>query len=54
MLIKRLLLNDRGGIYVLEQVVFAMIVVPILNLAVPAASAFHLSTFSVTSIQPRI
>jgi len=48
MLIKRLLLNDRGGIYVLGLVVLAMIIVPILNLAVPADSALHLSTFSVT------
>lgn len=48
MLIKRLLLNDRGGIYVLGLVVLAMVVVPIFNLAVPADSAFHLSTFSVT------
>src|SRR6218665_2144586 len=48
MLIKRLLLNDRGGIYVLGLVIFAMVVVPILNLAVPADSAFHLSTFMVT------
>lgn len=48
MLIKRLLLNDRGGIYVLGLVALAMIVVPILNLAVPADSALHLSTFTVT------
>lgn len=48
MLIKRLLLNDRGGIYVLGLVALAMIIVPILNLAVPADSALHLSTFTVT------
>ena len=48
MLIKRLLLNDRGGIYVLGLVFLAMIVVPILNLAVPDDSTFHLSTYSVT------
>lgn len=48
MLIKRLLLNDRGGTWVLSILVLAMMVVPVFNLAVPEASAFHLSTFSVT------
>jgi urea transport system permease protein len=48
MLIKRLLLNDRGGIVVLGLVALSMILVPILNLAVPESSAFHLSTFAVT------
>ncbi|RYZ94112.1 MAG: urea ABC transporter permease subunit UrtC [Moraxellaceae bacterium] len=48
MLIKRLLLNDRGGQIVLGLVALTMIIVPILNLAVPDTSPLHLSTFTVT------
>jgi len=48
MLIRRLLLNDRGGAWVLAIVLVAMLVVPICNLAVPESSPLHLSTFSVT------
>ena len=48
MLIKRLLLNDRGGIFVLGLIAITMLMVPILNLAVPESSAFHISTFAVT------
>lgn len=48
MLLKRLLLNDRGGIFVLALILLAMVLVPLLNLAVPETSALHLSTFSVT------
>jgi urea transport system permease protein len=48
MLLKRLLLNDRGGIFVLAIILLAMVLVPLLNLAVPETSALHLSTFSVT------
>lgn len=48
MLIRRLLLNDRGGAWVLGIILVAMLVVPICNLAVPESSPLHLSTFSVT------
>lgn len=48
MLIKRLLLNDRGGAVILALILLMMIIVPILNLAVPTSSPLHLSTFSVT------
>jgi urea transport system permease protein len=48
MLIKRLLLNDRSGIWVLSIIALTMLVVPILNLGVPASSAWHVSTFAVT------
>jgi urea transport system permease protein len=48
MLIQRLLLNDRGGMIVLVLIALATITVPILNLAVPEGSAFHVSTFTVT------
>ncbi|GGY74960.1 ABC transporter permease [Cellvibrio zantedeschiae] len=48
MLIKRLLLNDRGGAIVLALIAAMMVLIPILNLAVPASSPFHVSTFTVT------
>ncbi len=48
MLTKRLLLNDRGGAIVLALIALMLVVVPILNLAVPASSPLHLSTFTVT------
>jgi urea transport system permease protein len=48
MLIRRLLLNDRGGAWVLGMVMLAMLLVPIFNLMVPESSPLHLSTFSVT------
>lgn len=48
MLIKRLLLNDRGGAIVLALIAITMVIIPILNLAVPASSALHVSTFTVT------
>jgi len=48
MLIKRLLLNDRGGLIVLGLIIFLMVAVPILNLIVPNTAAIHLSTYSVT------
>jgi urea transport system permease protein len=48
MLIKRLLLNDRGGAIVLALIAVTMVIIPILNLAVPVSSAFHVSTFTVT------
>ncbi len=48
MLIKRLLLNDRGGIWVLGLIALTMLIVPVLNLAVSETSALHISTFAVT------
>lgn len=48
MLTKRLLLNDRGGAIVLALIALMLVAVPILNLAVPASSPLHLSTFTVT------
>jgi urea transport system permease protein len=48
MLSQRLLLSDRGGMMVLGLIAIAAIIVPVLNLAVPESSAFHVSTFTVT------
>ena len=48
MLVKRLLLNDRGGAIVLALIALMMIIVPISNLVLPASSPLHLSTFTVT------
>src|SRR5690554_1871858 len=48
MLTQRLLLSDRGGMIVLGLIALTAVVVPILNLAVPAGSAFHVSTYTVT------
>src|ERR1041384_4041313 len=48
MLMKRLLLNDRGGAWVLGIVALVMLLVPVFNLVVPESSPLHLSTFSVT------
>jgi urea transport system permease protein len=48
MLVKRLLLNDRGGIFVLSLIAVTLFIVPILNLVVPESSVFHISTFAVT------
>jgi urea transport system permease protein len=48
MLVKRLLLNDKGGMIVLGLIILAMLVVPFLNLVVPVSSSFHVSTFAVT------
>ncbi len=42
------LLSDRGGKILLGLLLAAVIVVPILNLLVPASSPFHLSTFMVS------
>lgn len=46
-LLRRLLLSDLGSKILTAIVVGAAIIVPILNLAVPADSAFHLSTYTV-------
>ena len=40
--------NDKPGIYLLATLLAVSIAVPILNLLVPANSAFHLSTYTVT------
>lgn len=48
MLSQRLLLSDRGGMIVLGLIAIAAVIVPVLNLAVPESSAFHVSTFTVT------
>lgn len=48
MLTQRLLLSDRGGMIVLGLIALAAVIVPILNLAIPESSAFHVSTFTVT------
>ncbi len=40
--------HDRGGKIFLGILVASLVVVPILNLAVPESSPFHLSTFTVT------
>ena len=48
MLIKRLLINDRGGAIVLALIAVTLVLIPILNLVVPASSVFHVSTFTVT------
>ncbi|HXH04129.1 MAG TPA: urea ABC transporter permease subunit UrtC, partial [Candidatus Competibacteraceae bacterium] len=48
MLLKPLLGSDRGGQVLLGVLVLAMIAVPLCNLWLPADSALHLSTYTVT------
>ncbi|HSX83788.1 MAG TPA: urea ABC transporter permease subunit UrtC, partial [Cellvibrio sp.] len=48
MLTQRLLLSDRGGMIVLGLIALTAVIVPILNLAVPQDSIFHVSTYTVT------
>ena len=48
MLLARLLKHERGGWILLAVLGVAAIVVPVGNLAVPADSAFHISTYTVT------
>ena len=48
MLLARILKNDRGGQVLLAVLAIAVIVVPVLNLAVPADNPLHLSTYTVT------
>jgi urea transport system permease protein len=48
MLTQRLLLSDRGGMIVLGLIALTAVIVPILNLAVPQDSVFHVSTYTVT------
>lgn len=46
--ITRFLLSDRGGAVLLSVLLAAAVIVPVLNLAVPADSALHMSTYTVT------
>ena len=48
MLAKRLLGNDRGGQVLLALLAVAVVVVPLLNLALPDGHPLHLSTYTVT------
>jgi urea transport system permease protein len=48
MLIRRLLLSDRGGMVVMALLLALVILVPLLNLAVPPESPLHVSTYMVS------
>jgi len=48
MLISRILENDTGGKIFLSTLLFISILIPILNLAVPADNSWHISTYTVT------
>ncbi|MDO6462349.1 urea ABC transporter permease subunit UrtC [Granulosicoccaceae sp. 1_MG-2023] len=48
MLISRILKNDRGGQVFLAILTLVTILVPVLNLAVPADSPLHVSTYTLT------
>jgi len=48
MAITRLLQGDRGGMVLLILLLIVSVVVPLLNLAVPAGNPLHLSTYTVT------
>ena len=48
MTLSRILARDRGGQVLLAVLAIAVVVVPVLNLAVPATSPLHLSTYTVT------
>ena len=48
MLARRLLGNDRGGQVLLALLAVAVVVVPLLNLAVPDGHPLHISTYTVT------
>jgi urea transport system permease protein len=50
MLTQRLFTSDRGGMVVLGLLTVLAIAVPVMTLVVPAGSALHLSTYSVTLI----
>ncbi|MEJ2141376.1 MAG: urea ABC transporter permease subunit UrtC [Gammaproteobacteria bacterium] len=47
-LIFRLLQNDRGGQVMMALLVFIAVVIPVFNLLIPADSALHVSTYTVT------
>ncbi|MCB2262559.1 MAG: urea ABC transporter permease subunit UrtC [Candidatus Thiosymbion ectosymbiont of Robbea hypermnestra] len=46
--VSRVLKGDRGGQLLLAVLALAAVLVPLLNLAVPASSPWHLSTYTVT------
>ena len=48
MLMRRLLLSDRGGMVVMALLLALVILVPLLNLVVPPESPLHLSTYMVS------
>ncbi len=48
MLMRRLLLSDRGGMVVMALLLALVILVPLLNLAVPPESPLHVSTYMVS------
>jgi urea transport system permease protein len=48
MLIRRLLLSDRGGMVVMALLLALVILVPLLNLVVPPESPLHVSTYMVS------
>ncbi len=50
MLTQRLILADRGSRWLLGLLALTTVLVPVLNLWVPADSVFHLSTFTVTQL----
>lgn len=47
MLTQRLLLSDRGGMVVLGIIALGALIIPILNMAVPADNFFHVSNYTV-------
>jgi len=47
-LFKNLLKDDKGGDRMLTVLLAVLVLVPVLNLAVPESSVFHLSTYTVT------
>ena len=50
MLLRRLLDHERGGMVLLSTLLALAVLVPALNLAVPADSVFHVPTYTVTLI----
>jgi len=50
MLLRRFYQRDRGGSFLLGALFLIAVVVPVLNLAVPESSPFHISTYTVTLI----
>ena len=50
MILGRFYRSDRGGAFLLAGLFVLAVVVPVLNLAVPESSPFHLSTYTVTLI----
>ncbi len=48
MIFSRIMASDRGGQILLAILAISVVLVPVLNLAVPESSPFHLSTYTVT------